>query len=698
MRKERRTLAPMLILAIIAVQTVQPEAPYRGYIYNTWGEAVPTPVGYVAERVVRGVDVGAGDFARPADLFVADNGDIYILDSGNNRVVVTDAEFRLKKTIDALSLDGVEDRLDDPSGIFVSGDEYLLIADTGNRRVVRIDPDGNIERIYVRPETELYPDQVEFLPRDVVADYAGNVYVLVEGIYQGSILYDAAGRFLGYYGSEEVSATAQLLSDLFWKRIFSAEQRAKMLRYVPTEIGAFFIDAEGFIYTCTKDAVKKLNPMGNDILARRRRAGPGTTVGFGDLESLWLRAVHIDTRFVDVCVDDEEFINVLDATRGRVFQYDDESNLLFVVGGMGSQMGLFRSAAAIETSRERILVLDDRNSYITVLELTEFGRLVHDAVKLYNEGFYQEAEEPWREVLERSANFELAYVGIGKSLLKLEEYREAMQYFRLGYDRKGYSKAFKEYRTEVIRRYFPFIIAGVIVLVIGLAVAGRRRRIARFAAGARMGSGAGVPDVDSIRYPAYVAFHPVTGYEELKFGGGGSLPLSVGILVAWFAVAVLERQLTGFNFNLNNPRDINVFFILGRTVGLFVLFVVSNLAVAEFVHGEGKFWKVWVACAYAAVPHIAITAVVIILSHFMIIEEGIFLTWLTWVGAAWSIALVLAALREVHDYSAKQVVLSFVVTLVGMAVVVFLGVLLVSLFQQLYGFFRSIASELLFRM
>jgi hypothetical protein len=678
---------------------------YRGYNYDAWGDAVPSPSGYEPERLLLGADIGVGNFSNPLDIYVDEAHRLYILDSGNNRIVILDDRFELLDVIDTIHADGQEQALDSPSGLFVTTDGVLYIADTNNNRVVKIDREGNLLREFFKPETELYPPEVVFLPKDVIVDYSDNIYVLVAGIYKGATMYSPEGSFLGFFGNEEVRATSQRLADFFWKRIFTEEQRARMVRYVPVEVGAMAIDEEGFIYTSTENNVKKLNPTGKNILITRLRGNVIGTARFGDIESLWLRGLNIATRFSDVCVDDDEFINVLDRTRGRVFQYDQESNLLLVFGGIGGQMGLFKSPAAIDTIGDRILVLDSTDGSITVFKPTEFGALVHDAVKLYNEGMYEEAVEPWYDVLQRDANFELAYVGIGKSLYKLKEFRDAMRFFRNGYDRTGYSQAMKKYRTAFLRAHFSTVVLIICFVIAGIALYGARKRIfgksnlhaVKVAAGSPARSNEPLK-TRKLGFPLYIAFHPVTGYEELKYQGSGSLAVSIAILLIWFVAAIFDRQLTGFNFNYRNPTEINILFLFARTVVMFALWVISNIAVSEFVEGEGKFRSVWIAYSYALVPYIFTTVIVIVLSNFMAIEEGIFLTWINYIGIIWSGSLVLSALRIVHDYQGGKVVLSAAMTLLGIAIIVFLGVLLVTLFQQLYAFFRTLLSEILFRL
>ena len=60
-----------------------------------------------------------------------------------------------------------------------------------------------------------------------------------------------------------------------------------------------------------------------------------------------------------------------------------------------------------------------------------------------------------------------------------EEYRQAMDYFKLGSNREFYSKAYKGYRSEVLRDHFGVIAvigAALIVLVIGSEISYNRKQ------------------------------------------------------------------------------------------------------------------------------------------------------------------------------------------------------------------------------
>ena len=76
-----------------------------------------------------------------------------------------------------------------------------------------------------------------------------------------------------------------------------------------------------------------------------------------------------------------------------------------------------------------------------------------------------------------NGNYDLAYIGIGRSLLRQERYHEAMEYFELKYDDENYSKAYKQYRKEWVEEHIVIIFIVVFaVLVIPLTI-GKVRNI-----------------------------------------------------------------------------------------------------------------------------------------------------------------------------------------------------------------------------
>lgn len=482
---DRRTLV-VWVVALVAVAGVQANDPYPGYVYNVWNESVPAPNSYLPDDMYNGLDLGVGLLSHPKDIFVDHNDDLYILDSGNGRIVVLNDEMEVERVIDSFrSVAGAEaEALAQPEGLFVTPDDTIYVADTQNNRVVVMDQTGAFLRTYAKPTSELFPAELEFLPVNVVVDSTDVIYILARGLYYGAVMYDPDGRFLGFFGSNRVEATAEVIAQYFWKNIMSEEQRERMTRFVPVEYTNFDIDGEDFIYTCTavsrlsRDEIKKLNPMGDNIYAQQvvPEGDPRQVDNFGDLEVAIREGEQIDSRLHDIVVDEAGFVTVLDQQRGKVFQYDQDGNLISVFGGIADQVGTFRLPVAVEVWGNRVVVLDDEKASITLFSPTSFGETVREAVTLYKDGFYQEAVAPWREVLTRCINYEPAYIGIGKAEVKTGDYQAAMRNFDLGFDKTGYSEAYEEYRTSVVRRNFSYIMLSLLVLFVVQSVLVRRRK------------------------------------------------------------------------------------------------------------------------------------------------------------------------------------------------------------------------------
>ena len=198
-------------------------------------------------------------------------------------------------------------------------------------------------------------------------------------------------------------------------------------------------------------------------------------------------------------------------------------------------------------------------------------------------------------------------------------------------------------------------------------------------------------------FPFHILTHPIDGYEELRWTQRGSLVASGVILFLLFLASVAQRQLTGVNFNQNRPEDLNILFTFFSTVVIFALWVLSNWSFCTLLDGEGTFLDIWITSAYALVPYVALTVAVTVLSNFLTLNEGVFLVWLRYIGIGWSLALVTVGLKVTNQYSFGKTLLSMVLTVAGVVLILFLSVLAVSLFQQVYVFFRTIISELIVR-
>ena len=201
----------------------------------------------------------------------------------------------------------------------------------------------------------------------------------------------------------------------------------------------------------------------------------------------------------------------------------------------------------------------------------------------------------------------------------------------------------------------------------------------------------------AVRSILRVLHSPTDEFEEVKYRKTWYLPAAGAILIVWFLAAIADRQLTGFAFNRNNLRELNILFLFASTVLLFCLYAAVNWAVTTLLDGKGTLREIFCASAYALLPYVACTLLAVVFSRALILEESAFLTIIRAVGLLWSGWLLLAGLKVVHEYSLKKTVLSLILTVLGMLFVLVLGVLFFSLLPQLWSFVLSIYNELLYR-
>ena len=474
MKKALAFLLALLLFSSFCLSS-SAEIPYTGYSYDEWNVAIPSTVGYRPTKVHYGDAELKTRFNAPEDMFIAEDGTVYLLDAGDNRVVVLDNQFKLIKTIDMFTLpDGTGYSLLNPKGIFVR-DGLIYVADYDNMSVIVSDIEGKIRLKLTKPENQIFPVDSEFRPMRILVDSEGNIYVLVLGIYQGAAVFNAKGDFIDFYGSNTVIPTVNVLIDKFWKRILSKEQESQISNYVPVQFTSFDITKDDFVYSCTSfnaDGISELryiNPMGRNLWNDNAH---------GDLEVGWYKNKSFYTNFVDVAVTEDDFLFALDSTKGRVFLYDPEGYMVFVFGGKSAQKGTFTQPTAVDTYGNKVLVLDKVKRSITVFEPTEYGEKVIEAMRLFVDGNYAASQKLWETVLKQDSNLFTAYVGIGKAMYYSGKYKESIAYFRKGKDRESESKAFKEYRSAVLRASFPYIMScgsALFVITISVIIVRRKR-------------------------------------------------------------------------------------------------------------------------------------------------------------------------------------------------------------------------------
>ena len=425
---------------------------------------------------------------NPQDIFEKD-GKLYVVDTGNSRVVVLDSSYALLWVIEEIkAADGTTTTLNMPEGIFVCDNGEIYIADTGNSRILRLSATGELLQEIGRPAGMTgIKENTKFIPTKLTVDSVGRIYVIARNINMGLIQLNDQGEFVGYVGAPEVKVD---FWTLLWRQFSTKEQVAKMEQFVPTEYSNIALSNEGYLYGTIsaldvndvrsaitgKDnsgyvtPIRKLNSSGSDVLKRNGMYAPLGDLVFEDTPS----------QIVDVAVDDNGIYALLDNATGHIFLYDNNGNLLCGFGKIGTKTGDFRRPVSLVMQEDGLLVLDSLLGELFVYEYTDYGRLLVQAVTAEYIGDFETAYGLWEQVAVQNVNFEYAYVGLGYACMQNGDYDSAMVYFQYADSKERYSEAAALKRKEQMGMIFPIVIFSILGAAALLLVIGWLRKLIKY--------------------------------------------------------------------------------------------------------------------------------------------------------------------------------------------------------------------------
>lgn len=523
MKKIKKLFTVVLLVSIVVSTFVIPSSALPinsdmtdSYNYSYFGDSILAPNAYRTAAVLNWSDLGVESNFSPVDLLT--KGDyLYVVDAGNNSIIILDKQFQVVKTIselvgseeyeipdviktiineageevtDSSMLTANRYGFNNPQGIYVDDDGMIYVADTGNRRIVVCNTDGVVSNVIQDIKISVLGDSYVFQPTKLVVDAAGGINVLANGVNRGIMVFDDDGTFRQFTGAPNVSINA---AEWFWRMLATEEQKASLIKYVPTEYSNITVDSRKFTYATvstlnyeeynaaaltigtsseTGSPIKRLSASGSDTLRRK-----GRLAIVGDIFYY-----NGSPQIVDVCVNDSDIYTMLDQRSGRFFTYGPDGDLLYMGGGYGSQQGRFLNANSIAARDNNIIVSDGNTKTLTVFELTDYALTINSAIVTHNSGDYDKAEDLWREVASYNSGFYLAYIGMGKAEMRkaadstlsraesIEHYEQALEYFETANETTNYSKAFKELQKQSMSENFLYIVIGIIVIIIGCFV------------------------------------------------------------------------------------------------------------------------------------------------------------------------------------------------------------------------------------
>lgn len=704
-------LTLMLLLSSFGVSASVDKA-YQTYTYSSTGVSQYSPDAYYpsTRMVVFGTWKGEEVFLnKPQDVFVDNHKNIMISDTGNNRIVVLDKDFNLITVIDSFKNDkGVEDTFATPSGVYRHSDDRLFVCDTDNERIVVFKPDWTFEKIILPPDASTMYDGFFFKPMSVAIDSTGRLNVVCQNETMGILAMSEDSEFEGFIGAISVTPTA---SEIFWRLFMTEEQIANSIQLIPAPYNNISVDNRGFIYatsssfttgevyaqvqskdkSSSKSPVKRFTPSGEDVLKRNGYYAP-----LGDLEFPFTNTTT-DTgasTIEDVAVGENDIYSLMDSRHNKIFTYDGEGNLLYAFGGSGSSLGNFTQLSAIDYYGDDLVALDKEGSSLTLFTQTEYGQLIDKVITLQSERKYTETIPIWEEIKAANNNFDLAYVGIGKSLLQQGDYDQAMEYFYAADVPEQYSLAMKEARSEKLENFailIPIVIILVVVLLVKIFAKARAYNAKEALAGGPHSTKSGLV------YGLYVIFRPFDGFWDIKHEKRGNMKSALIILAALLISAVASTPITAYLFSNSNRLESTFFQDLLNVLLPLLLWCTANWCLTSLMDGKGSFKDIFISMCYAVIPLCFVMLPAALLSNALTLDEATIITYMMNIAYVWTGILIVASSMTVHSYSFGKNILVCLLTVVGMAIILFLAMLFLSVSNRMISFIGSLISEISIR-
>lgn len=669
-----KKLAAWLLVIILLVPCVaQAATPYRTFSLGTDDDLVETQTAYEPVRTM--TRFGDETLNNPADMRMGPDGNLYIADTGNKRIVVVTTSGELVKTI------GDRKTFNNPTGVYVDDNLNVYVADEREETVFVFDQNGKVVRKYEKPTHQLYGNG-RFRPNKVVLDKRGNLYIIATGNTSGIVQISPVGdgEFLGYYGAN--NSTISLVTRI--RRVLFGSSSSAVGNIVGVSATNLTIDEKGMVYTVTQvgdsTSLRRLNVAGKDTMYPDFITSMNTAVSVNASGSVFTANAN-----------------------GMIMEYTSEGAMLFLFGAsdQGEQrVGTFQSVTGLVVDDNyTIYVLDERLGSIQVLRPTEFADLVHEAFTLFQEGKYAESKTPWTQVLRMNSLFTYASTGLGEALYREGNYPEALEAFRNGGYRTGYSDAFWEQRSNLLHSSLGGLLIGLVALIVLWQVVMYFDRKAHIlnplrAVGKWL---AGIPIISQSCFSFYMLRNPFDACYGIKKEKKATYLSAVVVLFVFFILFVVNKYFAGFLFKSMPDGYYELLNDFISVFGIFLLLTICCYLVCTITDGEAKFRDIFISAAYALVPMIVFLPIRLVLTNVLTFNEEFFISLLDFVSYGWTALLIVLMIMYQNDYSLAKTIKTIVITLFTVLVVVALGVVLYMLISQLVDFIASIYGEVVYR-
>ncbi len=197
-----------------------------------------------------------------------------------------------------------------------------------------------------------------------------------------------------------------------------------------------------------------------------------------------------------------------------------------------------------------------------------------------------------------------------------------------------------------------------------------------------------------IRFPLYMMGKPFKAFSDIKYEGRGSMPACVFFMVMLMLLSVLRQSYTGTVFVEVDPRFMNIWTVMAGVFVQTILLVAANWSVSVLTNGSGSAREIFMVAMYAQYPFMWLSALYLVLSHVLSLNEAALLTFCLALGVVCMLFYGFIGIVSVHGFGFFQGIASVVLTLIALVIIIFIILLLVMMVSELGAFLTTVWEEI----
>jgi hypothetical protein len=194
-----------------------------------------------------------------------------------------------------------------------------------------------------------------------------------------------------------------------------------------------------------------------------------------------------------------------------------------------------------------------------------------------------------------------------------------------------------------------------------------------------------------------ILFKPIDFFEDIQQPGVIRIRQALLLVVSAYAVRMISLYAAGFAYQDREPYQISALQELIWLIAPWATWCVAHWAVSAILDGEGKFKEIVYGSAFVLAPFIVFMIPVTLLTRVLSLDESGTVNVLMYAINGWMVWLLLLKVKILHNFDLKKTLFITVLSIIGMLIVWFVGILLFGLSNQFMSFVYDMVKEIRLR-